>query len=69
MNKVDETRFILRSESPVDVPNYSLATLGDEIEATAGEGTSHPGPCTDHAFCRSHPATAENRKPHCALRA
>jgi len=30
MNKVDETRFILRSESPVDVPNYSLATLGDE---------------------------------------
>jgi len=39
MNKVDETRFILRSESPVDVPNYSLATLGDEIEATAGEGT------------------------------
>lgn len=34
-----ENRFVLRSESSVDVPNYYLATLGEEIEASAGEAT------------------------------
>jgi dipeptidyl aminopeptidase/acylaminoacyl peptidase len=35
----DEDHFVLRSESPSDVPNYYLATLGDEIEADEGEAT------------------------------
>jgi dipeptidyl aminopeptidase/acylaminoacyl peptidase len=35
----DERRFVMRSESPTDVPNYYLATLGDEIEAAEGEAT------------------------------
>jgi len=30
-------QFILRSESPTDVPNYYLATLGDEVDAPEGE--------------------------------
>ena len=33
----DENRFVLRSESAVDVPNYHLATFGKEIEAAEGE--------------------------------
>ncbi|MBM3957529.1 MAG: S9 family peptidase, partial [Gemmatimonadetes bacterium] len=33
----DEDRFVMRSESAVDAPNYYLATLGAEIEAPAGE--------------------------------
>lgn len=32
-----DDQFILRSESPTDVPNYYLATLGDEIDAPEGE--------------------------------
>lgn len=32
-----EDRFILRSESPVDVPNYYLASIGREMEAGEGE--------------------------------
>lgn len=32
-----EDRFILRSESPVDVPNYYLASMGREIDAAEGE--------------------------------
>jgi dipeptidyl aminopeptidase/acylaminoacyl peptidase len=35
----DEDRFILRSESAVDVPNYYQATFGKEIEAAKGEAT------------------------------
>ncbi len=35
----DDNRFVLRSESAVDVPNYHLATLGDVIEAADGEAT------------------------------
>ena len=35
----DESSFLLRSESHVDVPNYYLATLGDTIEAGFGEAT------------------------------
>ena len=35
----DENRFVLSSESAVDVPNYYLATFGKEIEAAQGEGT------------------------------
>ena len=35
----DETHFVLRSESAVDVPNYYLATFGQEVEAAAGEAT------------------------------
>ncbi len=35
----DETRFVMRSESPTDVPNYYLATLGEEIAAPEGEAT------------------------------
>jgi len=35
----DEARFVLRSESAVDVPNYYLATFGKEIEAAEGEAT------------------------------
>jgi len=35
----DENHFVLRSESPVDVPNYYLATLGEEIEAEEGEAS------------------------------
>lgn len=35
----DESRFVLRSESSVDVPNYHLATFGEDIEAEEGEGT------------------------------
>ena len=34
-----EDRFVLRSESVVDVPNYYLATFGNEIEAAEGEAT------------------------------
>jgi len=33
----DEDRFVLRSESAVDVPNYYLAIFGKEIEAAEGE--------------------------------
>ncbi len=32
-----DDQFILRSESATDVPNYYLATLGDEIDAPEGE--------------------------------
>jgi dipeptidyl aminopeptidase/acylaminoacyl peptidase len=32
-------RFVMRSESAVDVPNYYLATLGKTIEAAEGEAT------------------------------
>jgi hypothetical protein len=35
----DEDRFVLSSESAVDVPNYYLATFGKEIEASEGEAT------------------------------
>jgi dipeptidyl aminopeptidase/acylaminoacyl peptidase len=35
----DEGRFVMRSESAVDVPNYYLATLGGEIETSEGEAT------------------------------
>jgi len=35
----DDDHFVLRSESQLDVPNYYLATLGDEIEASEGEAT------------------------------
>jgi len=35
----DEDRFVLRSESAVDVPNYYLATFGKEIEGAEGEAT------------------------------
>ncbi len=35
----DENRFVLRSESAVDVPNYHLATFSEEIKATEGEAT------------------------------
>jgi len=35
----EEDRFVLRSESAVDVPNYYLATFGKEIEAAEGEAT------------------------------
>jgi dipeptidyl aminopeptidase/acylaminoacyl peptidase len=31
--------FIMSAESPTDVPNFYLATLGESIEADAGEGT------------------------------
>lgn len=34
-----DDRFVFRSESPTEVPNYHLATLGGEIEADAGEAT------------------------------
>jgi dipeptidyl aminopeptidase/acylaminoacyl peptidase len=35
----DEEHFVMSSESAADVPNYYLATLGDVIEAPAGEAT------------------------------
>jgi dipeptidyl aminopeptidase/acylaminoacyl peptidase len=35
----DEDRFVMRSESAVDVPNYYLASLGKKIEAAEGEAT------------------------------
>ncbi|NEP62856.1 MAG: S9 family peptidase [Symploca sp. SIO2G7] len=35
----DESRFILRSESAVDVPNYYLASFHEAIEAAEGEAT------------------------------
>ncbi|MFO7662170.1 MAG: prolyl oligopeptidase family serine peptidase, partial [Chloroflexota bacterium] len=35
----DENRFVLRSESAVDVPNYYLATFGDKVDAAEGEAT------------------------------
>lgn len=35
----DDERFVLRSESAVDVPNYYLASLGAAVEAPAGEAT------------------------------
>jgi dipeptidyl aminopeptidase/acylaminoacyl peptidase len=35
----DEDRFVLQSESAVDVPNYYLATFSEEIEAPVGEAT------------------------------
>ncbi len=34
-----DDRFLMRSESNTDVPNYYLATLGDTVEAEAGEAT------------------------------
>jgi dipeptidyl aminopeptidase/acylaminoacyl peptidase len=34
-----ENRFVLSSESAVDVPNYYLATFGKKIDATKGEAT------------------------------
>ncbi|OPL19278.1 MAG: hypothetical protein AVO35_11920 [Candidatus Aegiribacteria sp. MLS_C] len=33
----NDDRFIIRSESPSDVPNYYLATMEDEVEAAEGE--------------------------------
>jgi dipeptidyl aminopeptidase/acylaminoacyl peptidase len=35
----DDDHFVMRSESAFDVPNYYLATLGQEIEAAEGEAT------------------------------
>jgi len=35
----DEGSFVMRSESAAEVPNYYLATLGQAIEADAGEAT------------------------------
>ena len=35
----NKDRFVLRSESAVDVPNYHLATLGKKIKAAEGEAT------------------------------
>jgi dipeptidyl aminopeptidase/acylaminoacyl peptidase len=35
----DEQHFVMRSESPSDVPNYYLAELGAEIEAEEGEAS------------------------------
>jgi dipeptidyl aminopeptidase/acylaminoacyl peptidase len=35
----DEDRFVMRSESSADVPNYYLATLGGKVEAAEGEAT------------------------------
>jgi len=35
----DDDRFVMRSESPVEVPNYYRATLGEAIEAAEGEAT------------------------------
>ncbi|HSL81430.1 MAG TPA: prolyl oligopeptidase family serine peptidase, partial [Thermoanaerobaculia bacterium] len=34
---IDDDRLVIQSESPVDVPNYYLATLGDTVPAAAGE--------------------------------
>ncbi len=35
----DEDHFVMNSESAADVPNYYLATLGQPVEAAAGEAT------------------------------
>ena len=35
----DKDRFVFRSESAVEVPNYYLATLGGKIKAAEGEAT------------------------------
>ena len=35
----DEDRFVFRSESAIDVPNYYMATIGKKIEAAEGEAT------------------------------
>ncbi|MEM8680675.1 MAG: S9 family peptidase, partial [Planctomycetota bacterium] len=35
----NEQQFLVRSESPQDVPNYYRATLGDAVDADAGEAT------------------------------
>ncbi|NNM25997.1 MAG: S9 family peptidase [Phycisphaerales bacterium] len=35
----DESRFVMRSESATDVPNYYLATLGNTVNAPKGEAT------------------------------
>jgi len=35
----NENQFIYRSESPTEVPNYYLATLGETLEAEPGEAT------------------------------
>lgn len=34
---IDDARLVIRSESPVDVPNYYVATLGDTSPAADGE--------------------------------
>lgn len=34
----DDDKFILRSESPTEVPNYYLASIGKKIKAESGEG-------------------------------
>jgi dipeptidyl aminopeptidase/acylaminoacyl peptidase len=35
----DDSRFVIRSESAADVPNYLLAQLGDPVEAADGEAS------------------------------
>ena len=35
----DEDRFVFRSESVVDVPNYYMATIGKKVKAAEGEAT------------------------------
>jgi dipeptidyl aminopeptidase/acylaminoacyl peptidase len=35
----DEGKFVMRSESKTEVPNYYLATLGEQVEVPSGEAT------------------------------
>ncbi|MCB9669553.1 MAG: S9 family peptidase [Alphaproteobacteria bacterium] len=39
IDMLPDGRFVMRSESAVDVPNYHLVTLGGKVDAAAGEAT------------------------------
>jgi dipeptidyl aminopeptidase/acylaminoacyl peptidase len=55
----DEDRFLLRSESAVDVPNYYLATLGDAVEAPEDEAARA---CTTRPITRFEDPTPQLRQ-------
>jgi len=55
----DEDRFVLRSESADDVPNYYLVTLGDTVDAPVGEATRA---CTKEPITRFEDPTPRLRQ-------
>ena len=61
-----EEHFILRSESPLDVPNYYLAELGGEIRAAEGEAVREltREPITDFQDPTPRLRQIENRLVH-----
>ncbi|MEL7067878.1 MAG: prolyl oligopeptidase family serine peptidase [Cyanobacteria bacterium J06581_3] len=58
----DEEHFILRSESETEVPNYYLATLGDAVDAAAGEATRSLTRCPITQFADPTPQLRQIEK-------